>query len=41
MAVKCQEVVTMLGARYGLVADLMLELTVVTPDGKIVMANAF
>lgn len=28
------------GARYGLAADLILELTVVTPDGRIVVANA-
>lgn len=27
------------GARYGLGADLILELTVVTPDGKLVVAN--
>jgi FAD/FMN-containing dehydrogenase len=31
---------SILGARYGLAADLILELTVVTPDGKIVVANA-
>jgi FAD/FMN-containing dehydrogenase len=31
---------SILGARYGLAADLVLELTVVTPDGKIVVANA-
>jgi hypothetical protein len=31
---------SILGARYGLAADLILELTVVTPDGKIVVTNA-
>jgi hypothetical protein len=31
---------SILGARYGLAADLVLELTVVTPDGKILVANA-
>lgn len=31
---------SILGARYGLVADLILELTVVTPDGRVVIANA-
>jgi hypothetical protein len=41
MAVKCQRWSLCLGARYGLVAGLILELTVVTPDGKIVVANAF
>lgn len=28
------------GARYGLAADLILELTLVTPDGRVVVANA-
>jgi hypothetical protein len=31
---------SILGARYGLAADLILELTVVTPDGQIVVSNA-
>lgn len=31
---------SILGARHGLAADLILELTVVTPDGRIVIANA-
>jgi len=31
---------SVLGARHGLAADLVLELTVVTPDGKLIVANA-
>jgi hypothetical protein len=31
---------SILGARYGLAADLVLELTVVTPDGRILVANS-
>ena len=31
---------SILGARHGLAADLILELTVVTPDGRILVANA-
>lgn len=31
---------SILGARYGLAADLVVDMTVVTPDGKIVTANA-
>ncbi|KAN0104180.1 FAD-binding domain containing protein [Hyaloscypha variabilis] len=31
---------SILGARHGLAADLVLELTVVTPDGNIVIANS-
>ncbi|KAE9363304.1 hypothetical protein N431DRAFT_433426 [Stipitochalara longipes BDJ] len=31
---------SILGARYGLAADLVLELTLVTPDGNVVVANA-
>jgi len=28
------------GARYGLAADLVIDMTVVTPDGKVVTTNA-
>lgn len=31
---------SVLGARYGLAADLVIDMTVVTPDGKVVTANA-